>query len=183
MIDCGTICHHNLLLQDPTAVWEPPSSDSIMGGMEQRHSRISSIINRVKAATIVTSGFIGIIIQFREQKVTFSVVVAGVRSNTWQHYDYGVEWRNAMAYDGRPFPPAYNPGDIPATLPVFVVLGERDACAPAAGVRLFLSLLKGHPTSLSLPNYAHYDLTYSVNRTQDIFNPILDFLSSSDDIY
>ncbi|BBN12124.1 lysosomal acid lipase/cholesteryl ester hydrolase [Marchantia polymorpha subsp. ruderalis] len=107
----------------------------------------------------------------------------GVRSNTWQHYDYGVEWRNAMAYDGRPFPPAYNPGDIPATLPVFVVLGERDACAPAAGVRLFLSLLKGHPTSLSLPNYAHYDLTYSVNRTQDIFNPILDFLSSSDDIY
>ncbi|BBN10008.1 lysosomal acid lipase/cholesteryl ester hydrolase [Marchantia polymorpha subsp. ruderalis] len=99
----------------------------------------------------------------------------GVRTNTWSHYDYRSPVNNTLAY-GVPYAPAYYPEDIPPYLPVLVIYGGQDEYAPPNGNRYFLSRFRGRSKTVFLPSYAHYDLSYSVNRTQDVFIPILQFL-------
>ncbi|CAM6085618.1 unnamed protein product [Calypogeia fissa] len=106
----------------------------------------------------------------------------GIVTNTWSHFDYGSVMNNSLAYGGSPLPPIYDPDDMAATLPVLVVYGGRDNIAPPNGVRQFVSHLgesgpKGNnSTTVFLPAYAHFDLLYSVKRTQDVFIPVLQFL-------
>lgn len=101
--------------------------------------------------------------------------VPGIRKNTWQHYDYNNGESNYVAY-GQPTSPIYNPALIPATLPVLVIAGDKDWTAPRQGINVFLTQLQNSATLVNLSNYAHYDLTYSATRENDVYMPILQFL-------
>lgn len=102
----------------------------------------------------------------------------GIRKNSFAHYDYNDVQRNMVAYR-QSTAPVYNPALIPRKLPVLVVSGGRDWTAPPLGLNQFLSQLRGPAQSINLTNYAHYDLTFSVNREKDIYLPIVSFLESS----
>ncbi len=104
--------------------------------------------------------------------------VPGIRTDSWAKFDYGDYIRNRLAY-GVWTPPSYSPELIPPTLPVFVIYGGQDWTAPAHGVRTFIARLRQPPTVLFMPHYAHDDLTYSVTREADLFQPILSFLEAN----
>ncbi len=104
--------------------------------------------------------------------------VPGIRTDRWAKFDYSDYIRNRLAY-GVWTPPSYSPELIPSTLPVFVIYGGQDWTAPAHGVRTFIARLRQPPTVLFMPRYAHDDLTYSVTREADLFQPILSFLEAN----
>lgn len=103
------------------------------------------------------------------------IVLAGIRTNNFAHYDYGNPARNVQAY-GQADPPAYNVEQIPRRLPILIVGGGRDWFAPPQGIRLLLSQLLQQVTFINLTNYAHYDLQFSVRRETDVYLPILQYL-------
>ena len=102
-------------------------------------------------------------------------MLAGIRTNSFAHYDYGNAARNVKAY-GRATPPAYNVGQIPRRMPILIFGGGRDWFAPPQGIRLLLSQLQQQATFVNLTNYAHYDLLFSVRRETDIYLPTLQYL-------
>lgn len=103
------------------------------------------------------------------------ILVAGIRSNNFSHYDYGNPVSNMQAY-GRATPPAYNVEQIPSHLPILIIGGGRDWFAPPQGISLLLSQLQQQATLINLTNYAHYDLGFSARRETDMYLPILGFL-------
>jgi pimeloyl-ACP methyl ester carboxylesterase len=103
----------------------------------------------------------------------------GIRQNTWAHFDYFPRTeRNMMAYN-QPTPPSYEPAQIPATIPVLIILGGQDWTAPPHGINMFMTQLQQVPHVVNLTKYAHYDLIFSATRENDVYLPILSFLESS----
>jgi len=108
-----------------------------------------------------------------------SVIVAGIRTNHFQQFDYGTAAGNLRAY-GQPTPPAYNAADIPSKLPILIIGGGRDWYAPPQGTNNLMSQMQKPATLVNLTNYAHFDLYFSVHRETDIYIPILQFLEGPD---
>ncbi|CAK9857777.1 unnamed protein product [Sphagnum jensenii] len=103
----------------------------------------------------------------------------GIRQNTWAHFDYFPRTElNMMAYN-QPTPPSYEPAQIPATIPVLIILGGQDWTAPPHGINMFMTQLQQVPHVVNLTKYAHYDLIFSATRENDVYLPILSFLESS----
>jgi len=103
------------------------------------------------------------------------VIVAGIRTNSFQRFDYGSAASNVKAY-GQPNPPAYNIAQIPSQLPILIIGGGRDWTAPPEGTNNLVSQMQKPATFVNLTNYAHFDLYFSVHRETDIYLPILQFL-------
>lgn len=101
---------------------------------------------------------------------------AGISTNTFQHFDYGSAAFNALAYEGKTDPPTYEPKDIPSDLPMLVVYGGQDLYSPPEGALEFMSLTQTMPQSVYLPHYAHFDLSLSLHRADDVYGPITAFL-------
>ncbi|BFI27896.1 lysosomal acid lipase/cholesteryl ester hydrolase [Marchantia polymorpha subsp. ruderalis] len=100
----------------------------------------------------------------------------GISTNTFQHFDYGSAALNALAYEGKTDPPTYEPKDIPSDLPMLVVYGGQDLYSPPEGALEFMSLTQTMPQSVYLPHYAHFDLSLSLHRADDVYGPITAFL-------
>ncbi|XP_073389675.1 triacylglycerol lipase 1 isoform X2 [Physcomitrium patens] len=103
----------------------------------------------------------------------------GIRTNRFARYDYGSAASNYATY-GQPTAPNYNLAQIPRRMPVFVIAAGRDWTAPPSGTLTFMQMLQMPALLLNLTNYAHYDLSYSVNRVNDVYLPILRFLEGQE---
>ncbi|OAE30283.1 hypothetical protein AXG93_2956s1360 [Marchantia polymorpha subsp. ruderalis] len=100
----------------------------------------------------------------------------GISRNTFQHFDYGSAALNGLEYNGKTDPPTYEPKHIPSDLPMLVVYGGQDSYSPPDGVQEFMSLTQKMPQSVYLPHYAHFDLSLSLHRADDVYGPITAFL-------
>ncbi|XP_024362791.1 triacylglycerol lipase 1 [Physcomitrium patens] len=103
----------------------------------------------------------------------------GIRTNRFARFDFGSPALNNATY-GQPTSPDYNPEQIPRRMPVFIIAGGRDWTSPPSGTITFMRMLEMPARLLNLTNYAHYDLTFSVNRENDVYAPILRFLQELD---
>ncbi|KAG6554323.1 hypothetical protein Mapa_004239 [Marchantia paleacea] len=101
---------------------------------------------------------------------------AAISTDTFQHFDYGSAALNAAAYNGKTTPPTYEPKDIPSDLPMLVVYGGQDLYTPPEGVLEFMGLTQKRPKSVYLPYYAHFDISLSLHRAEDVYGPITAFL-------
>lgn len=108
-----------------------------------------------------------------------AIAHTGIRTNRFARYDYGSAASNYATY-GQPTAPNYNLAQIPRRMPVFVIAAGRDWTAPPSGTLTFMQMLQMPALLLNLTNYAHYDLSYSVNRVNDVYLPILRFLEGQE---
>eukprot|EP01018_Ginkgo_biloba_P003440 Gb_11907 [translate_table: standard] len=101
-----------------------------------------------------------------------------VRRGSVSMYDYG--FHNRKHYN-QTRPPAYNLTNIPTTLPIFVGYGGKDALSDPRDVELLLDSLGSQRvnqmTVLYLAEYAHADFVMAVSANQEVYKPIISFLS------
>ncbi|KAL6900735.1 hypothetical protein ACP4OV_005411 [Aristida adscensionis] len=102
-----------------------------------------------------------------------------VRDGVLTKYDYVLPERNIASY-GQAEPPVYTMADIPASFPLFLSYGGRDALADPADVRLLLDDLRGHDrdklTVQYLDQFAHLDFVLGVCAKDYVYNDLIAFL-------
>lgn len=99
-----------------------------------------------------------------------------VRSGRFSMYDHGF-WNNIKKYSSL-FPPEYDVSAIPATLPILLAHGGKDALADPDDVADLIKNLQGTPQVIYLPQYAHADFVLGTNASTDVYTPIISFFQA-----
>lgn len=99
-----------------------------------------------------------------------------IRKGTFKMYDYGI-LKNLKRY-GRLQPPAFDVGNIPTSLPLWMAYGGNDALADVTDVHHTLKELKGKPELLYLEKYGHLDFLLSVRSKEDMYDDMIRFFKS-----
>ncbi|KAI9127590.1 hypothetical protein K1719_000583 [Acacia pycnantha] len=96
-----------------------------------------------------------------------------IREGTFCQYDYGI-LKNLIVY-GQMKPPAFNLGNIPKSLPLWMAYGGNDALADMTDFAHTLKELPSTPELLFLQDYGHVDFIVSINAKRDIYDPMIRF--------
>lgn len=107
--------------------------------------------------------------------INFSFV-AVIRGGTFSMDDYGI-FKNLMSY-GQIKPPAFDLGNIPKSLPLWMAYGGTDALADTIDITHTLEELQSTPELLYLEKYGHIDFIVSVNAKKDVYDNMIRFFKS-----
>jgi len=91
-------------------------------------------------------------------------------------YDHGF-WNNIKKYKSLS-PPEYDVSAIPATLPILLAHGGKDALADTDDVTELIQNLQGTPQVIFLPQYAHADFVMGTNASADVYTPLMAFFQA-----
>ncbi|KAK6946047.1 AB-hydrolase lipase domain [Dillenia turbinata] len=94
-----------------------------------------------------------------------------IRKGTFAMYDYGT-LKNLRQY-GQFKPPAFDLGQIPKSLPIWMAYGGNDALADFTDMQQTLKELQSEPELLYRENYGHLDFILSVNGKEAIYDYIM----------
>jgi len=86
----------------------------------------------------------------------------GVRTNTYQRFDYGTAAAN-IAHYGQPTPPRYDLTKFPPQLPLVLFTGGIDGLADPVDVAHLVKLLPTAPTVFYRADYGHLDPLLGTN--------------------
>lgn len=99
-----------------------------------------------------------------------------IRKGAFAKYDYGM-LKNMRLY--RSFkPPTFDLSLIPKSLPLWMVYGGNDRLADVTDFQLTLKELPCRKELLYLDNYGHVDVLLSVTAKEDVYDHMIEFLSS-----
>ncbi|PKU67331.1 triacylglycerol lipase 1 isoform X1 [Dendrobium catenatum] len=99
-----------------------------------------------------------------------------IRKGTFAKYDFGW-WENLKHYHSL-HPPAFNLGDIPESLPLWIGYGGNDALADLTDLKRTIKELKSKPEQLYIESYGHIDFVFSVKAKDDVYADLIRFLRS-----
>ncbi|KAH0457921.1 hypothetical protein IEQ34_013236 [Dendrobium chrysotoxum] len=99
-----------------------------------------------------------------------------IRKGTFAKYDFGW-WENLKRYHSL-HPPAFNLGDIPESLPLWIGYGGNDALADLTDLKRTIKELKSKPEQLYIESYGHVDFVFSVKAKVDVYGDLIRFLRS-----
>lgn len=99
-----------------------------------------------------------------------------IRKGTFAKYDYGM-LKNLRLY-GSFKPPAFDLSLIPESLPLWMAYGGNDELADATDFQRTLKELQCKKELLYLEKYGHVDVLLSVTAKEDVYDHMIEFLSS-----
>lgn len=99
-----------------------------------------------------------------------------VRSGKFCMYDHG--FMNNMKKYNSLSPPEYDVSAIPATLPILLAHGGKDALADPDDVAELIQNLQGTPQVIFLPQYAHADFVMGTSAGADVYTPLIAFFQA-----